>query len=266
MRYIGVIGGTGFEDPEMFPNFVKKIIDTPYGKASVLVGELSGNKVVFLMRHGADHGVPPHMINYRANIWALKSLGVKEIFATACTGSVNPEMKVGDFVVCDNVLDFTKSRINTFFPHKVVHADFTYPYCNTLRKRVIRNIEKMGIAYHDYGVYVATEGPRFESAAEIKAYAMLGGDVIGMTGMPEAILAREAEMCYTSVAIACNMGAGISKELLTLADITEKMTAGLTEMKKLVKAYISDNEPVEGESACNCPNAIKEFGGFHLEN
>lgn len=264
MRVIGIIGGTGFEDPELFPNFKKQIIDTPYGEASVLTGSLQENRVVFLMRHGACHGVPPHMINYRANIWALKSLGVQEIFATACTGSVNPAMQVGDFVVCDNVLDFTKSRINTFFGDKVVHADFTYPYCEVMRKRVIRNLQKLGIRYHDHGVYVATEGPRFESAAEIKAFAMLGGDVIGMTGMPEAILAREAEMCYTSVAIVCNMGAGIAKELLTLSDITEKMTVGLLKMKQLVKVYVCDNDSVEGEGSCTCPHAIQEFGGFQL--
>ena len=212
MRKIAIIGGTGIYSPEALQGFAEKIIDTPYGQALCNIGEIAGNQVVFITRHGVGHKTAPHKVNYRANIWALKSLGTEEIFATTAVGSLNPEMKAGHFVVCSNVLDFTKSRINTFYdtPERgVVHVDFSYPYCPCVRERVIRCLEKMNITFHKEGVYVATEGPRFESAAEIKAYAMLGGDLVGMTNMPECILAREAEMCYSTCSIVTNMAAGI---------------------------------------------------------
>ena len=187
MRKIAIIGGTGIYSPEALQGFAEKIIDTPYGQALCNIGEIAGNQVVFITRHGVGHKTAPHKVNYRANIWALKSLGTEEIFATTAVGSLNLEMKAGHFVFCSNVLDFTKSRINTFYdtPERgVVHVDFSYPYCPAVRERVIRCLDKLGIPYHKEGVYVATEGPRFESAAEIKAYAMLGGDLVGMTNMP----------------------------------------------------------------------------------
>ena len=186
MRKIAIIGGTGIYSPEALQGFAEKIIDTPYGQALFNIGEIAGNQVVFITRHGVGHKTAPHKVNYRANIWALKSLGTEEIFATTAVGSLNPEMKAGHFVVCSNVLDFTKSRINTFYdtPERgVVHVDFSYPYCPCVRERVIRCLEKMNITFHKEGVYVATEGPRFESAAEIKAYAMLGGDLVVTSGL-----------------------------------------------------------------------------------
>ena len=265
MRKIAIIGGTGVENPEKFPNFVEKIIETPYGQAKCKIGELNGNQVVFLSRHGVDHGIAPHKINYRANMWALKSLGTEEIFATTAVGSLYPEMKAGHFVVCSNVLDFTKSRINTFYdtPERgVVHVDFSYPYCPCVRERVIRCLEKMDITFHKEGVYVATEGPRFESAAEIKAYAMLGGDLVGMTNMPECILAREAEMCYSTCSIVTNMAAGISPTPLSHMEVVEAMGKSIANMNKLIAAFINDNDPVE--SKCGCHTALKEFGGFKL--
>ena len=231
MRKIAIIGGTGIYSPEALQGFAEKIIDTPYGQALCNIGEIAGNQVVFITRHGVGHKTAPHKVNYRANIWALKSLGTEEIFATTAVGSLNPEMKAGHFVVCSNVLDFTKSRINTFYdtPERgVVHVDFSYPYCPAVRERVIRCLEKLGITYHKEGVYVATEGPRFESAAEIKAYAMLGGDLVGMTNMPECILAREAEMCYSTCSIVTNMAAGISPTPLSHMEVVEAMGKSLS--------------------------------------
>ncbi len=265
MRKIAIIGGTGIYSPEALQGFTEKIIDTPYGQALCNVGEIAGNQVVFITRHGVGHKTAPHKVNYRANIWALKSLGTEEIFATTAVGSLNPEMKAGHFVVCSNVLDFTKSRINTFYdtPERgVVHVDFSYPYCPAVRERVIRCLDKLGITYHKEGVYVATEGPRFESAAEIKAYAMLGGDLVGMTNMPECILAREAEMCYSTCSIVTNMAAGISPTPLSHMEVVEAMGKSITNMNKLIAAFINDNEPVE--STCGCHTALKEFGGFKL--
>ena len=265
MRKIAIIGGTGIYSPEALQGFAEKIIDTPYGQALCNIGEIAGNQVVFITRHGVGHKTAPHKVNYRANIWALKSLGTEEIFATTAVGSLNPEMKAGHFVVCSNVLDFTKSRINTFYdtPERgVVHVDFSSPYCPCVRERVIRCLEKMNITFHKEGVYVATEGPRFESAAEIQAYAMLGGDLVGMTNMPECILAREAEMCYSTCSIVTNMAAGISPTPLSHMEVVEAMGKSIANMNKLIAAFINDNEPVE--ATCGCHTALKEFGGFKL--
>ena len=264
MRKIAIIGGTGIYSPEALQGFEEKVIDTPYGQALCNIGEIAGNQVVFITRHGVGHKTAPHKVNYRANIWALKSLGTEEIFATTAVGSLNPEMKAGHFVVCSNVLDFTKSRINTFYdtPERgVVHVDFSYPYCPCVRERVIRCLEKMNITFHKEGVYVATEGPRFESAAEIKAYAMLGGDLVGMTNMPECILAREAEMCYSTCSIVTNMAAGISPTPLSHMEVVEAMGKSIANMNKLIAAFINDNEPVESlpsvsVNACAPTNSI----------
>lgn len=265
MRKIAIIGGTGIYSPKALNGFEQKIVETPYGQALCNIGQMAGNQVIFITRHGVGHKTPPHKVNYRANIWALKSLGTEEIFATTAVGSLNPEMKAGHFVVCDNVLDFTKSRINTFYdtPERgVVHADFSYPYCPALREKVIKCLEKTDITFHRCGVYVATEGPRFESAAEIKMFAMLGGDVVGMTNMPEAILAREAEMCYTNCSIVTNMAAGISPTPLSHSEVVEAMGKSIQNMEKLITAFIAYNEPAE--ASCGCPEALKEFGGFKL--
>ena len=265
MRKIGIIGGTGIYSPEALSGFEEKIIETPYGQALCNMGEMAGNMVVFITRHGVGHKTPPHKVNYRANIWALKSLGVEEIFATTAVGSLNPAMKAGHFVVCDNALDFTKSRINTFYdtPERgVAHVDFTHPYCPVLRQKVINCLKQTDITFHDHGVYVCTEGPRFETAAEIKMFAMLGGDLVGMTNIPESLLAREAEICYTNCSIVTNMAAGISPTPLSHKEVVEEMARSIKNMEKLISAFIAYNEPVE--VACGCPHAMAEFGGFKL--
>ena len=185
MRNLAIIGGTGVGSLEGSEHFERLLMDTPFGQALMHRGEMAGNMVAFLTRHGPGHKVAPHKVNYRANIWALKSLGVEEIFATTATGSCNRNMEAGHFVVCDQLLDFTKGRINTFYDNPdwgVAHADFTNPYCETQRRRIIRLLEGMDIPFHRHGTYVCTEGPRFETAAEVKMFAILGGDVLGMTG------------------------------------------------------------------------------------
>ena len=156
MRKIGVIGGTGVENPELMQGFEQKVISTPYGDALCNVGEMFGNQVVFVSRHGVEHNMPPHKVNYRANIWALKSLGTEEIFATTAVGSLNPKMKPGHFVVCSNMLDFSKTSIHTFYdtPERgVVHINFTEPYCECLRKKACKCLKKLGLKYHKQGVY-----------------------------------------------------------------------------------------------------------------
>jgi len=265
MRKIGIVGGTGIENPDTLKGFETKIIETPYGKALCNIGEMSGNMVAFLSRHGVDHSVAPHMINYRANIWALKSLGITEVFATSATGSLNPNMKAGHFVVCDQLMDFTKNRISTFYDNPVrgvAHADFTNPYCETLRQKAIAILKNTDITFHEKGCYVCTDGPRFETAAEVRAYAMLGGDVIGMTNAQEAALAREAELCYTNVAIVTNMGAGISPTPLSHKEVVEAMAKSIKNMEQLILGFIGYN--VEVEDICLCKHCMKDFGGFKL--
>lgn len=265
MRKIAIIGGTGIYNPEALSSLEELVINTPYGTAACKVGISAGNQVAFITRHGAGHKTAPHKINYRANIWALKSIGTEEIFATTAVGSLNSEMTAGHFVVCDNILDFTKNRINTFFdtPEKgVAHADFTMPYCQVLREKVIRCLKNTDIPFHDGGVYVCTEGPRFETAAEIKMFAMLGGDVVGMTNMPEAILAREAEMCYVNCSIVTNMAAGISKTPLSHSEVTDAMGMSIKNMNKVISEFVSFNGSVD--STCRCRNCMAEFGGFKL--
>ena len=194
------------------------------------------------------------MINYRANIWALKSLGITEVFATSATGSLNPNMKAGHFVVCDQLMDFTKNRISTFYDNPirgVAHADFTNPYCETLRQKAIAILKKTDITFHEKGCYVCTDGPRFETAAEVRAYAMLGGDVIG-----------EAELCYTNVAIVTNMGAGISPTPLSHKEVVEAMAQSIKNMEKLILGFIGYNKKVK--DICLCKHCMKDFGGFKL--
>lgn len=226
---------------------------------------MAGNQVAFITRHGVGHTVAPHMINYRANIWALKSLGTEEIFATSATGSLNPAMTAGHFVVCDQLLDFTKSRVSTFYDNPVrgvAHVDFTHPYCEALRTKVIDILSATDIPFHPTGCYVCTEGPRFETAAEIKAYALLGGDVVGMTNAQESLLAREAEMCYTNVAIVTNMGAGISQTPLSHAEVQEAMAESIRKMGTVITDFITYDKPVG--VPCLCRHAMQEFGGFQL--
>ena len=245
MRKIAIIGGTGVYSPDALGGFEEKVIKTPYGDALCKMGSLYGNQVVFITRHGAGHSVPPHKVNYRANIWALKSLGTEEIFATTAVGSLNKEMKAGHFVVCDQAIDFTKSRVNTFY-------DTPERGC----------LERTDIPFHKTGCYVCTEGPRFETAAEIKMFAMLGGDLVGMTNIPESVLAREAEMCYTNCSIVTNMAAGISPTPLSHSEVVEAMAQSGKNMARLIEAFIADNGAEETE--CGCAHCMAEFGGFKL--
>ncbi|GAV24986.1 methylthioadenosine phosphorylase [Carboxydothermus islandicus] len=253
---IAVIGGTGVYDPKMLNNLTKEKVTTPYGDIEVTVGELSGKRVAFLPRHGAGHTVPPHLINYRANIWGLKMLGVKQIIATTAVGSLNLNMKGGDFVLIDQFLDFTKNRIYTFYDggeRGVIHTDVTEPYCPELRKIIYNAAKELGYTVHPSGTYVCTEGPRFETAAEIKMFAKLGGDLVGMTSVPEVVLAREAEMCYASISLVTNFAAGISPNPLTHEEVVEMMTTKSEQLKNLIAKTIENLDP---DRSCWCQRAV----------
>lgn len=259
---VGIIGGTGVYDPSLLEGVAPCEVETPYGRIRVYVGRVEKKRVAFLPRHGETHGIPPHRINFRGNIWALKELGVKSIFATSAVGSLNSQMKPGQMVILDQFLDFTKARPFTFHDGGeagVVHVDFTHPYCLELRKVLIETAANLGITAHPQGVYVCTEGPRYETPAEIKAFQRLGGDVVGMTGVPEVVLAREAEICYASVAVVTNWAAGISPVPLTHQEVVEIMQDNSQNLRQVLWEAVR-RLPVDRD--CACHHALREQGKF----
>jgi 5'-methylthioadenosine phosphorylase len=234
MPPIGVITGTGVS--EHFDLSRSKTVATHYGKATVY--QPRGTRYVIIPRHGAAHRYPPQGINYRANIAAFEQLGVKEILATSAVGSMNPGFKVGEIGLIEQFLDFTKRRQTTFFERKVVHTDMTNPYSRHLNLEVAVAARRMGVEVHPHLVYVCAEGPRFETAAEIKMYKVLGGDVVGMTGVPEVVLANEKKLEYASIVIATNWAAGMQpkvshEEVLRVMNRSGKM------VKQLIEATIN---------------------------
>lgn len=264
MVKIAIIGGTGVYDPRILANIRQEEVATPYGLVQYKVGEYAGKEVAFIPRHGATHSIPPHLINYRANIWAMKKIGVQNIIATTAVGSLNLDMKPGDFVLIDQFIDFTKNRHTTFYEggeRGVVHVDVTSPYCRTLRDVLAKAAAKTEIQIHAKGTYVCTEGPRFETPAEIAAYAKLGGDLVGMTNVPEVVLAREAEMCYVTVSMVTNYAAGISPLPLTHSEVLDTMKENTDKIKKLIMASIM---LIDTDLDCSCRQALAEYGGFIL--
>ncbi len=264
MGVIAVIGGTGVYDPSIFENIKEGTLQTPYGDINYTKGSYKGKNVIFVARHGSHHSIPPHLINYRANIWGLKKLGVTHIISTTAVGSLNLNFKPGHFVLTDQFLDFTKSRVSTFFEggkDGVVHVDVTNPYCPELRALIEANAKKLNLPIHNGGTYVCTEGPRFETPAEIKMYKQLGADTVGMTNVPEVVLAAEAEMAYSTISMVTNFAAGISKEPLTHQEVLEVMDQLSSSFKSLILATIESLDPSQD---CECHHRIAGFGGFHL--
>jgi len=255
---IAIIGGTGVYDPKFLEHPEEIIVSTPYGEVKILKGTYEGEEIGFLARHGAGHSVPPHKINYKANMWALKSLGVERILSTTAVGSLKLDLLPGDLVILDQFIDFTKSRDNTFYDGrdgKVIHIDFTTPYCPELRKILYEASKELGIKAHPYGTYICTEGPRFETPAEIKMYSFFG-DVVGMTNVPEVVLARELEMCYASVSLVTNYAAGISQTPLTHSEVLEVMAQNIEKVRRLF-SYVVKKIPKERH--CACKDALKEY-------
>jgi 5'-methylthioadenosine phosphorylase len=264
MIHIGIIGGTGVYDPNILENVQQDEVLTPYGSVSYKIGDFAGKSIAFIPRHGSKHSIAPHLINYQANIWAMKKIGVKMILATAAVGSLNLDMKLGDFVLIDQFIDFTKNRKSTFYEggkRKVVHVDLTTPYCSALRKKLLAVAQENGIVVHNYGTYVCTEGPRFETPAEIRMFAKFGGHLVGMTNVPEVVLAREAEMCYATIAMVTNYAAGISSQPLTYGEVIHVMNANTEKLKKVLMNTI---KCIDFEADCSCQQALKEYGGFKL--
>ena len=207
---VGVFGGSGFyaflDDPE------EVAIETPYGapSAPITIGTIGERRVAFLPRHGKDHEFPPHLVPYRANVWAMKELGVTRLFGPSAAGSLRRDIAPKTFVVSDQAIDFTKSRAYTFFDGPVTtHVSFADPYCPELRASLVASAGDLGIEHRDGGTMVVIEGPRFSTRAESRMFSQLGGDVIGMTQFPEVTLAREAELCFANVALVTDYDVGV---------------------------------------------------------
>lgn len=258
MIEIGIIGGTGVYDPEILDGVKEQVQNTRYGSVKILTGHYKGTKVAFIARHGADHSVPPHLINYRANIMALKEIGVKNILATAAVGSLHFEFKPGQFVLADQFLDFTKTRTTTFYEGSeagVVHCDMTVPYCPDLRQALFKTGQELGVTIHNGGVYVCTEGPRFETSAEITMFKQLGGQVIGMTSVPEVCLARELGMCYANISIVTNFAAGISTGILSHSEVVEMMGKCIHQVRGLM---LESLPRISGDKTCDCAKILDD--------
>lgn len=222
MNNVGIIGGSGFYGIE--GEYIGRV-DTPWGQSGdVVLQQKKETSIYFLARHGKGHTVPPHLINYRANIYALKKLGVTHILATNAVGSCRESMKPGDFVIPDNILDFTSGRDQTFYEgaqagdvpeefKKVKHTDVTFPFHEETRDLLMKTLERRGIPYHNKGVLAAANGPRYETSAEVKMARQLGGDILGMTSAPEVFLARELGIKYATIAVVTNFGAGMQSNV-----------------------------------------------------
>lgn len=253
---LAVIGGTGVYNAEMLKDAEPVGLETRYGKVNLLLGTYQGRRIAFLARHGKGHSVPPHLINYRANIQALRDLRVKKIIATAAVGSLNKAIAPCDFVLVDQFLDFTKTRKSTFYEGRfrgVEHVDMTNPYCPSARECLFKKAQELGLAIHEKGCYVCTEGPRFETAAEIRMFQQLGGDLVGMTSVPEVVLAREAGICYASLCLVTNYAAGISETLLTHEEVLEVTQKLQLDLIRLLNSVLGE---MPLEMSCTYVNGI----------
>lgn len=252
---IGVIGGSGFY--EFLTDAEEVPVTTPFGEPSeaVLVGEVAGKRVAFLPRHGRDHRFPAHKIPYRANLWALRSVGVRQVLAPSAVGSLTASYGPGTLVVPDQLVDRTRNREQTFYDQNAVHVSFADPYCPNGRARAISAARQAGWVPAGSGTLVVIDGPRFSTRAESKWFAEQGWTLIGMTGYPEAVLARELAMCYTTLALVTDLDAGLEEgEGVTQAEVFEVFSKNIVRLRDLM-AKIIDALPAEGEDDI-CAHAL----------
>jgi 5'-methylthioadenosine phosphorylase len=254
MTRIAIIGGSGLEG--LLQGTRQLRVGTPYGPAPLIsVGLVGKEEVAFLPRHGPKHDVPPHKVNYRANLSALKQLGVERIIATNAVGGINSSYNPGDLSVPADIIDMTKSRATTFFDSSpVTHIDVSQPYCPELRKILLRSSEGVKARVWDGSVLVATEGPRYETPAEIGMFEKLGGDLVGMTGAPETFLARELEMCYSTLCFISNRAAGKQAKLSAV----EVMEIGKKTMPEIISIIRRTVESIPTKRTCVCSGATQE--------
>jgi len=257
MPKIGLIAGSGFYDEGMGLRELRKIA-TPYGEPSdaYKICELPEGEFVLLSRHGTPHHIAPHKINYRANIWGMREMGVERIVSINAVGGIAGGLLPGDVVLPDQIIDLTHGRYSTFYEgDEVVHIDFTAPYCTELRAAIRQAGIESHVSLHDSGTYVCVNGPRLESRAEIQYFGKLGADIVGMTAMPEACLARELELCFAGIAVVTNYAAGISNRKLTTKEVMEAMKGSLERIKNLVWGSFKH---IPEKRSCECSSALKD--------
>ncbi len=242
---IGFIGGTGLSQlPGV--ELEGEIVPTRFGEVAVQRGRWAGQEIVFLPRHGSDERLAAHQINYQANITALKSLECSPVIAINAVGAIREDIEPGHLALPNQFLDFTRSRPQTLFDQpgsEVVYIDVTEPYSPRLRRLIAEQAWELGLVVHQDVVYVCTEGPRFETPAEIRMFATLGGDVVGMTGVPEVVLACEAQIAYASLCVATNYAAGISSQPLTAEEVHELMDQCRPDLLRLLEAVVAQVDP-----------------------
>lgn len=254
---VGIIGGTGVYDQESFEDVKEVKVYTPFGETSdlVSVGSYKNVKVAFIARHGKNHSIPPHKVNYRANVWALKQLGVKRIIASAAVGSLRKDYGPGTFVIPDQFIDRTKKRLDTFYEGgQVCHISAADPFCEQLRPIFINNAKKLGLDVKETGTYVCIEGPRFSTRAESKLFQMWKADVVGMTIYPECILARESELCYASISMVTDYDVWADSPVST-KEVIEKAQESNEKLKKLILEALPQLPKTRD---CACGSALKD--------
>lgn len=246
---LGIIGGTGLTQLSNLEITHRQVVRTPFGDPSgaLTFGKLNGRDVVFLARHGYGHTIPPHEVNYRANIWALHAEGAARIVSVASVGGIRADLPPGTLAIPHQVLDYTWGRKHTFFEgpdQSVTHIDFTHPYSEALRARLLQAAAAAGQAIVSGGVYAATQGPRLESAAEIDRLERDGADMVGMTGMPEAALAKELGLPYAAVAVVVNhaAGRGDSSEEIHLDHINAVLKASMVKVRSLLEKLVENDD------------------------
>jgi 5'-methylthioadenosine phosphorylase len=255
---IGIFGGTGIYDSGLLTESKEITVDTPFGKTSdsITVGIFKGKKVAFMPRHGKKHSIPPHLINFRANIWAFKEMGITRIIAPSAVGSLKKDLKPGDFVLPSQFIDFTKSRKYSFFEgEKVVHISVADPFCPELQNAVSKVSDKINLKIHKNCTYVCIEGPRFSTRAESKFYKeVIGADIIGMTLVPECQLAREAQMCYVSISTVTDYDVWADKPV-TAKEVLETLSKNVETTRKIL-SHLPDLIPQQRN--CSCEKALSE--------
>jgi len=237
---LAIIGGTGMDSVESWDDLGRDSVATPYGARPVELGlvRVGGRELVFLPRHGYAHDVPPHRVDYRANLWALKQRGVDTVIAIASVGGIGARFGPGTIAVPDQIVDYTWGREQTYFDGEdegVRHIDFTRPYCDRLRATILAGARATETSVVDGGTYAATQGPRLETAAEIRRLERDGCDIVGMTGMPEAALARELKLCYAACAVVANWAAGKGSEVISVPEILATMARSLDRLLPLLE-------------------------------
>lgn len=256
---IGIIGGTGVYDPELFKLKEAVKLSTPYGAPSdeVQIGEIAGVKVAFLQRHGKGHIFPPHMVNYRANLWALKQCGVERVISPCAVGSLQEEFEPGQIAIVDQFIDFTKKRDYTFFDGpKTMHISTADPFCSELRELFIKEAKRIKAPHHKEGTYVCIEGPRFSTRAESRMFRAFA-DVIGMTLCPEIQLARELEMCYVSLAMITDYDVW-AEHPVDVETVLRTMAENMDKIKALIQATLP--KIPEARKRCECPATLEAAG------